>query len=260
MSSTFPGLSTRYTLLGTVPHNNSDTGPFFSPIFRDHMEAGDPIATVNAGDNGLYVGGGTINLAFSKQIGADSSQFQALHQEALKNARAGSQFVTAFAGGGPVKLIAVHLAPDDAGSGACPAETVFLDVFSDQHWPKQNPANSIMIYVVPPDGSGGNVPSYKTADDFLSAVERSAASCLRALAEYNQRLVPADLTNTLKPVPVLRTCLFSGGQFRAPNVKKEDVASRIFAGFSAALRTANGGGISLVEFESANGEFAVVAG
>jgi hypothetical protein len=257
MSATFPDVTTRFALLGAPPHDPANKGPFYSPIFRAHNETGDAIATLNAGDNGLYVGGGTINLAFGNQMGADADLFLSLHQAALKNARAGNHFVTIF-DDGPAKLISVHLSPDDAGSGGCPAETVFLDVFADNRWPKQNAANAIMIYAVPPDGTGHALPVYKTDDDFLNAVERTAESSVRALADYNLRLVPADTTKSLKAVPVLRTCLFSGGQFRPQNVKKDDVAGRIFNGFAKALKATNGGGITLIEFESANAEFASV--
>jgi hypothetical protein len=258
MPATFQGLLTRVALLGPAPHDPNDKPPFYSPIFRSSHETGDAIATLNAGDNGLYVGGGTINLAFGKQIGADAALFSNIHGDALASARTGKSLVTTFTKPDPLSLVSVHLAAGDAGSGDCPAEKVFLDVFGDQRWPKNNPLNAIMVYVVPPDGTGYHLPVYKDDTAFLAAVERTAENAVLALADYNLRLVPADSTGLLKPVPVLRTCLFSGGQFCPAKVKSGEVAARIFNGFATGLKATNCGGIDLVEFESANGEFASV--
>ncbi|MDO8941609.1 MAG: hypothetical protein Q7U75_00420, partial [Desulfobacterales bacterium] len=254
--SIFPGTTVPYSLLGPAPHGK------FSAIYLSRGEASGNLASVNAGDNGLYVGGGTINLHFAGILSSpDADAFQAIHAKALIDARAGVNVTTSFPGASPVRLVYVLLASKDSGSGICPAETVFLDIFADGHEPNGEPANCAMVYAVPPcgatlpDGSPdlSRPPAYTSAAAFLAAVEATASNCVRAVATYNNDLIGKYPHLGLKPLQVLRTCLFSGNQFRLAGVSPPEVADAIFKGFAAELAHSPSA-LKLVEFESARKE------
>jgi hypothetical protein len=257
MPNFFPGTTVPYSLLGPSPHGK------FSAIFLSRGEAGGNLASVNAGDNGLYVGGGTINLHFAGILGSpDADAFQAIHVKALADARAGANVTTSFSATSPVRLVFVLLASKDPGKGICPAETVFLDVFADGHEPNGEPANCAMVYAVPPcgatlpDGSPdlSRPPVYTTAPAFLAAVEATASNCVKAVATYNNDLIGKYPQLGLKPLQALRTCLFSGNQFRLAGVTPSEVADAIFKGFAAELARSPST-LRLIEFESARKEF-----
>lgn len=253
----FPGTTVPYSLLGAAPQGK------FSAIFLSRGETSGNLASVNAGDNGLYVGGGTINLHFAGILGTpDANAFQAIHAKALIDARAGASITTSFPAGCPVRLVYVLLAAKDSGSVICPAETVFLDIFADGHEPNGEPANCAMVYAVPPcgatlpDGSPdlSRPPAYTSAAAFLAAVEATASNCVRAVAAYNNDLIGKHPQLGLKPLQVLRTCLFSGNQFRLAGVTPPEVADAIFKGFATQLALTPSA-LKLVEFESARREF-----
>ena len=72
--------------------------------------------------------------------------------------------------------------------------------------------------------------------------------------------MPGSPALGLAPIPVLRTCLLSGGQFRPKSVAVDAVAKAIFAGFADAITKAGAAsGIMLIEFENGGGEFAAIA-
>ena len=50
--------------VGGVPYRfiPASPGGKFAPIYRHLNDPGDNLVSVNAGDNGLYVGGGTIKI------------------------------------------------------------------------------------------------------------------------------------------------------------------------------------------------------
>ncbi len=240
--------------VGGVPYRMIPASPGkpFSPIYRQLHDPGDDLVSVNAGDNGLYVGGGTINLAFSKQV-PDPGAYTALHTHALAQARAGTFVNNNYTASDPVRLVSVILPPTDQPnvSGGS-AETVFLDIFTDGMTPHNEPTNYAMLYLVPPYG-----PGYASDQAFLDAVTRSAVNIINVVAHYNATLVPANAG--LSAIPVLRTCLYSSSGYKRTSVTRDAVALAVYAGFDAQLlATGASSGIQMVEFENGAGEFSAV--
>ena len=247
-----PGTTTAYTLLGPAH------GSPYSPIFRTKGDPGGNLASLDAGDPRLYVGGGTINRSFAEEIGAGSDDFQQIHYHALKAAQAGTFVTQGFAAGQPVRFVSVRLPDTTAPTAAFPAETAFLDIFAADAAPAGEATNYALLYVVPPNGTVA--ACYPTAADFLAAVTRTAFNAAQLLADYNAGLASFDPALGLAPIPVLRTCLLSGGIFRPQSVAVDTVAKAIFEGFTDAIAKAGtASGITLIEFESGGGEFAAIA-
>lgn len=240
--------------VGGVPYRliPATPGKPFSPIYRQLNDPGGNLVSVNAGDNGLYVGGGTINLAFSKQV-ADPAAYNAIHTTALKQARAGIFVSSNYAAIDPVRLASVILPPTDqpSASGGT-AETVFLDIFTTGMTPHNEPSNYAMLYLVPPFG-----PGYASDQEFLDAVTRSAVNIITVLAHYNTTLVPAHAG--LDTIPVLRTCLYSSSGYKRTTVTRDAVALALYSGFDTQLiATGTISGIQMVEFENGAAEFDAV--
>lgn len=237
--------------VGGIPYRMIPASPGgkFSPIYRSLNAPGANLVSVNAGDNGLYVGGGTINLAFSKQV-ADPAAYTAIHTHALAQARAGVFVTSNYTASDPVRLVSVILPPTDQPSAPDgSAETVFLDVFTAGMTPHSEAANYSMLYLVPPNG-----PVYASDQDFLDAVTRSAVNIINVLAHYNTTLVPAQ--SGLNIIPVLRTCLYSSSGYKRPTVTRDQVALALYAGFDTQLHASGASsGIQMVEFENGAGEF-----
>ena len=245
--SFFPNTKTAYTLLGP-----SHQGARFSAIL--HRQAtgvkGKRMASVNAGDPGLYVGGGTINLEFSTEI-PNPSAYKLQHAKALLHARHGHLINTNYPANAPMQLIMTKIGDGDIGRGSPVSGTTFLDVFSQNAWPKNLCENYAMAYTIPPYG-----PSYDTDTGFLDAVKATASNIAALIENYNQHLdtnLKASLP-TLETITDLRVCLLSGGQFRRPTTTVDQVAQSIFDGLSDIISKGNSG-LELVEFESGNGEF-----
>ncbi len=252
--STFPNTKIKYTLLGSAPESK------FSAIYyasSDAKNAGHQMASVNAGDPGLYVGGGTINAHFGEVV-PDANQYTAIHNIALDQVRKAPtdtitvtttfESVTPL----PVSVVLASLADGDSGSGSPSAGTTFLDVFSKDSRPDSLPENYAMIYIVPPHGS-----RYDTDKAFLSAVGTAATRSVNVVSKYNE-LLSGDLAGMgLQPINVIRMCLFSGGAFRRAGLESSQVAKANFDGLNAALQSGDTG-IDLVEFESGTGEFSVL--
>lgn len=209
------------------------------------------MASLNAGDPGLYVGGGTINLAFSGEI-AQPEEYTLIHKQALMAARMGRPVRGGFASTSPVRLVQVTRSDSDPARGPVGAGTVFLDVFaSPPHGVAENVA---MLYLVPPNGA-----DYPQAADFLAAVNAAARMVIAALATYNAAVSAGAASYAgCPPITDLRSCLFSGGQFRHPRASVDDVARTIAQGFDEAAgnRTT---GLALIEFESGTGEFSALS-
>ena len=240
--------------VGGVPYRliPASPGGKFAPIYRHLNDPGDNLVSVNAGDNGLYVGGGTINLAFSTQV-ADPAAYTAIHTTALTQARAGTFVSNTYAATDPVRLVSVILPPTDQPSASGgPAETLFLDIFTAGMTPHNEPSNYAMLYLVPPYG-----PGYASDQDFLDAVTRSAVNIINALAHYNSTLVPANAG--LAAIPVLRNCLYSSSGYKRPTVSRDAVALAVYTGFDTQLlATGATSGIAMIEFENGAGEFDAV--
>ena len=240
-----------YELLPPVPPTHANPHPKYAAIYRGQQTTGGNLVSVNAGDSGLYVGGGTINLAFSGQI-ADPNAYQAIHGAAQTQARKGTSVITGYTATDPVVLVDVLLsATDDGSSTSGAAETVFLDIFTSGTAPHQNPTNYAMLYLVPPFG-----PGYSSDQEFLDAVKRSAVNIINVVAHYNSKVVPAHASLNLATVSVLRTCLYSSGGYKRTGVQGSDVAKALYTGFASALTAAGkAAGIDLVQFENGDHEF-----
>eukprot|EP01055_Gregarina_sp_Pseudo9_P001802 Gregarina_sp_Pseudo_9__1801@NODE_2223_length_1088_cov_16_958055_g2047_i0_p1_GENE_NODE_2223_length_1088_cov_16_958055_g2047_i0NODE_2223_length_1088_cov_16_958055_g2047_i0_p1_ORF_typecomplete_len242_score15_84GARS_N/PF02844_15/0_41GARS_N/PF02844_15/1_8e03_NODE_2223_length_1088_cov_16_958055_g2047_i03041029 len=184
-------------------------------------------ASVNAGDPGLYVGGGGVNAAFGKSLKSASS-YTTLHQAAINlgadciseqckiettqfnEVQQPSQYCASIAKCF-VRLVPELVTPQNYTTGA-----VIIDVFEPKSCPlHQN--NKAMVYVVGPQGRN------KTAGQFLSAVELTASNFILALNEYNSKQPRLD---------VVRMCLVSGGVFKHKSTSKDDVGVAIVQGIA----------------------------
>jgi hypothetical protein len=259
-SKTFPGTKIPYTLLGPAP------GTTDSPIFRAHGDPGANLASVNAGNPQLFIGGEGMNKAFKLAFLACCPAFnndpQALltwsitvQQAAVIAARQGNAVSLLSDKTMPVHLINVVLPAQPIPPHAQPTtEAALLDLFTPGMQPKGVAANYAMLYLVPPNGNDTN--AYPTATDFLTAVTRTAQNGVAVLADYNVHQVKAYPALSLEPIPVLRMCLISGSIFRPKSVPVADVAKAVYQGILQGLVAAGAGcGIDLVEFENGSGGF-----
>ena len=227
--------------------------PKFAPILHT-VATGDParrMASLNAGDPGLYVGGGTINLQFSHEI-PEPGRYRAIHQTALDLARAGIFVSDVFDASDPVRFVLTTLDPGDAGAGPPEAGTVFLDVFNAGQQPHGVPENFALCYLIPPNGAVG----FADDESFLAAVTQSAKNVVRTVNQFNAGIAAEAFTTVpdLVPITDLRTCLFSGGAFRSQTVSPQQVAGAIFGGFLAEISNGDTD-LKLVEFANGQGEF-----
>lgn len=248
---TFSGTQVAWTLLGADPA----TG--FSPIWRHRGEAGGPIASVDAGNNGFGVSGLGVNQAFEKSFGQlNAAYFMSVHSMAMKAAQTGTLVTTSWAAPQPVKLVSVQLPNGQGPSGSSPNESVFLDILTAAAQPHSEPNNAAMLYAVPPDG---RMPVYTTHPMWLDSVGRTAANCVAVLSDYNAVQVAAHPALGLLPIPTLRICALGGKIFRMLGVTSDEVALAIFAGVGAALdaltKAGTAHGIALVEFENGDHGF-----
>lgn len=250
-NAVFAGTGVAWTLLGADPN----TG--FSPIWRRAGEAGPPVASVDAGNNGFGVSGLGINQSFEKNFGQlNAAYFLSVHATAMKAAQSGTPVSTNWVSPQPVQLVSVHLPDGQGPQGAFPDETVFLDILADAARPHGTAANAAMLYAVPPNGK---VPVYTSDAMWLDSISRTAANCVTVLADYNAVQIAVHPSLSLAPIPVLRMCSLGGNLFRKKGVTTDDLALAIFAGVGAALDTltkaGTAHGITLVEFENGDHGF-----
>ena len=248
----FAGTSVSWTLLAASP------GSPYSPIWRHAGEAGGPIASVNAGNPALFVGGGGINLSFGKSFGPTvSTALGTVQTTALAAAQAGTPVATGYAASDPVVLISVLLPGAAAPAPTFPNEAVLVDVLADAVRPHHEPSNAMMLYAVPPDGRVKSL--YPDKATWLASVTRTAGQVVSALSDYNSRLVAAYPGLSLPHIPTIRMCAIGGSIFRHAQATPQDVAEAIYAGMAAeflALEQAGvAHGITLVEFENGDGGF-----
>lgn len=105
------------------------------------------------------------------------------------------------------------------------AGTIFIDSFTKEHRPCENPANSAMIYAVGPEGDQA-----EDADDFIMAVQYTGENMYRAVTLYNQ-----SPPQKRPPIDFVRVCLVSGGLFKHEEVSKTRVAEALISGMSTAF-------------------------
>lgn len=226
----------------------------FTPIYSD-SPAGNT-ASVNAGDHGLYVGGGAINRAFAAGLGLqEPNDYQQLHKEMLAAARAKpGQLISAAdrseaAGAAMGNLGLLGCFARVLGGGATDRGAVgaaFVDVFAEGQRPL-SPKNVAMLYVVGPMGHGapkkaGRRPAVGDKAAFLQAVQEMAENAMLAVAEYNALAAGAELPQ----LEVVQFCLVSGGVFRHRDSSKVEVAAATVQGLrSGALAAAAAGNAKL---------------
>eukprot|EP01053_Blabericola_migrator_P007706 Blabericola_migrator_1__7705@NODE_3931_length_1420_cov_121_954915_g2432_i0_p1_GENE_NODE_3931_length_1420_cov_121_954915_g2432_i0NODE_3931_length_1420_cov_121_954915_g2432_i0_p1_ORF_typecomplete_len228_score45_68NMT/PF01233_19/0_11_NODE_3931_length_1420_cov_121_954915_g2432_i0158841 len=173
-------------------------------------------ASVNAGDPGLYVGGGGVNLAFARSFG-NSTFFEALHGKAVEAAGTDGKLHKVEIPQ-ELKSKVLHCFVKAVPSLGSVTGICIIDVLAPGLRPLSD-KNVAMVYVVGPRGK-----TFK-ANEFLHAVEVTAANMMQAVNEYNN-LVP-DLS-----IQFMRVCLVSGGIFKHKDVTKEEVAGAIIKGLS----------------------------
>eukprot|EP01057_Protomagalhaensia_wolfi_P000922 Protomagalhaensia_wolfi_Nauph_80__921@NODE_152_length_3403_cov_117_267241_g113_i0_p3_GENE_NODE_152_length_3403_cov_117_267241_g113_i0NODE_152_length_3403_cov_117_267241_g113_i0_p3_ORF_typecomplete_len187_score22_03_NODE_152_length_3403_cov_117_267241_g113_i015172077 len=156
--------------------------------------------SVNAGDPGLYVGGGGVNAAFGASL-KDHNSFQQLHEQALSIARSNSGngdgtcltskllcVPNASALCKSVTKCYVRVPPEmlsDSPTGIC-----IIDLLEPEHRPL-HANNAAMVYIVGPRGKNG------PAGDFLNQVKLTAKNMLLAVNEFN-KLNPEDALKLLR--------------------------------------------------------------
>lgn len=233
-------------------------GGAFSPIYLDRPQRN--TAAVNAGDYGLYVGGGAINWAFADEfnkhifgkhglehwIDKKCSLYEYMHRKSLELAVSKGEVV--FASEALSKDQEYKGCLDKLGLAACFAApgydgkegefgSVCIDVFKPGYGPR-NEKNVAMAYIVGPLGAGcsrkvSGVELCAEKQDFLARVEGVAVRAIETVAFYNKMVKDRPDLQQLPPIEDLRWCLVSGGVYRHHEATKLDVAR-------ATLRAMNG--------------------
>ncbi len=208
----------------------------YSAIYLARNEPGDLLGSVNAGNEGLWVGGGGINAQFHREN--PRADYASIHQRTLRKAHPD---LSAWDDdpGDPLSFVYVNrpAKPLHGIDG-----TVFIDVFMPTRAPHGNPANCAMIYVVPPDGSN------YSDHDFLDAVEATAENIALSVAHFNHEVAP---DNQLPILETLRMCAYSSSIFLKPTVSVEQVVNRIYDG----LKKFEFGSVKSLEFENGDRSF-----
>lgn len=211
----------------------------YTPIY--YADAETNTASVNAGDYNLYVGGGSINLAFAKELGLNpaSNDYKQMHKALLKAAAATPGSLVRG-----VDVPAADSLREKLGLLGCyarvhesrpkgdlnPVGAAFLDIFGTLRPLSQK--NVAMLYVVGPKGTGapgGHGPTVDSKAQFLAAVEEMAMNALATVAAYNAEI--KEQQKEMPSVETLQVCLVSGGVYMHPDSSKKDVAKAILRGF-----------------------------
>ncbi|CAK9086746.1 Dihydroorotate dehydrogenase (quinone) [Durusdinium trenchii] len=244
----------------------------FTPIFYS-----DPVtntASVNAGDYNLYVGGGSINLAFAKELGQNpkSNGYKEMHEALLAAAAdAPGRFVSGSNVPEADKIRAqlgllgcfARLPEGRAKGDLDPVGAAFLDIFGTERPLSQK--NVAMLYVVGPKGTGapgGHGPTIDSAAQFLEKVAEMAQNALALVAAYNDQIEDCKLE--MPRIETLQFCCFdllgciwqclwqrgrlyiyitrfwlsglvSGGVYMHPESTKKDVAKAILQGLQCGV-------------------------
>ncbi|PJE79492.1 hypothetical protein CI610_01528 [invertebrate metagenome] len=228
-----------------VTHLPAVNGGAFSEIFARQNAVSGPMASVNAGDQGLYVGGSSINYGFEQELArvqgsAVRREYGHFHGNQIRQTSVKSMSHSQQPG---LKFLqAVTTYHDEL----CPGKTngtgsVFIDVFKDECCPHGDKNNRCMVYVVPPKGS-----DFKNKTDYLDAVEQTAENMVKAINEHNEQMRAAHRSDL--ELPILRLCGFSAGQFIKPGVRPQEVHARISAGVDSGLSRYPNSGITEIQY------------
>lgn len=178
----------------------------FSPFAYGEHEG---IATVNAGNPGLWVGGDGINNTFSQAL-QYSHKYETLHKSLLEEPIPAGEFISdkGIAGVVPetfVKIGDIKTQGSKPATGEAPDGTIIIDILSpDAFEPsrgEKSPPNKAVVYVVPP-----NRVNYASDQDFLDAVTQTAVNMVKTIQAYNEAHPAEEITT-------LRTCAFSSDLF-----------------------------------------------
>uniref|UniRef100_A0A7S0FLL1 Uncharacterized protein n=1 Tax=Pyrodinium bahamense TaxID=73915 RepID=A0A7S0FLL1_9DINO len=182
-------------------------------------------ASVNPGDQGLRVGGGTLNGQFQKDLynfgWQETEKYGPYHNrlfggvEPLQFARASKELLSL----NPNLMAGFVFKASDGGK----VGTVFVDVFRNEVRVHGNSLNMAMVYTVGPKRQ--DCPSDQA---FLAQVEATAHNVGLACTEYNA-LAGAE---GFPQIEVLRFPLVSGGAF-AGRCPKDAVAAALLRGLIA---------------------------
>jgi len=213
-----------------------------------------PMVAVNAGDNNLYVGGGSINKAFCRllvtltgvvPISANHHYgfvgyypgFTELHKYIVDTSILTGEFVwwekrrpnpkwanitVKFPSECIYHALGKRGEPNDPNTGF-----ICLSIFNYDTLPHNNINNVGMLYVVGPRGKGSRGPNHGQAydkDDFLRIVQDLGKNALLLINEYNKEIPESS------HIKQLQWCLVSGGVYRHPDVSKIDVARATITG------------------------------
>ncbi|WP_281648727.1 hypothetical protein [Parendozoicomonas sp. Alg238-R29] len=182
----------------------------FTPPYDEAPSGQGNIVSVNAGDKGLYLGGGTINALFGQILEKSSDPqkngYADYHRDILDLDGDGQGFCVPDLSSKQV-IPGVNYSIGLPGEGGGVEGSAFVHVFDDSYCPYGNPENRAMAYIVPPLG---NDPKFGSDADFLLAVRNTAKRTMLLVQEYNLR---AKAAGNMPPLDVLRMCRFSSGAY-----------------------------------------------
>jgi len=211
----------------------------FSAVYLPNPSAN--FASVNAGDYGLYVGGGAINRAFKNAM-VDcghtpqlESVFETVHQNLIALAAKCSGRLQWIPNNElPANFLCIcGLVPDPQfiDPKLYPVGLVSISVFAEEQRPLENSKNIAMIYVVGPNcgqirRKGRRQVDEMSAANFLSVIHGVAHGVASAISQYNI----AASEQRLPSIEILRVCLLSGGIYKHPDASKLEVAAALIKG------------------------------
>lgn len=226
-------------------------GPGKNGTHADIFDSATALASVNAGDVNLYVGGGGINRQFGNELeksGHKIGKYEELHKGLLQSYNPGKAVtIEHVADGDYPEIQSSTLFRSTHSALKSPYGTVILHVFRKGHYPHDNPDNKAMIYIVPPDGRKG-----ASENEFKQAVTETAANIINAVNAYNTEAKKKGL----KTIETVRVCGFSSDSYRHPKVAASEVGQCIDNGVRRAMedyQNSPGTDLSIKKVEYANG-------
>ena len=206
----------------------------YSAIFRSSKNKNtEPMASANAGDTGLYVGGAGINHQFGIEVNNNDS-FEAFH--------------TAVIGGStPTYPSSVEYYHHVAPPNGCKSTEghIIISGFKDEECPHKNTANRAMVYIVPPKWSSFN--NDNRDKEFYDAVQQVSENTIKAISEYN-----AGVPDENKKIKTFRPVAFSSNsKSYVGRADPKTVKQHILAGIQAGLSKYTSSGITKIELPNA---------
>jgi len=225
----------------------------FTPVY----EAGPTqnVVSMNAGDLKLYVGGGSINLAFAEALSGASQRTDSYtphHQELFRRAAKQPGECICWDGekenpNGDLLAACARVPPGDFVP-ARPDGFVAVSIFKKNKRP-HNEKNIGMCYIVGPMGATKRKGAEEamSRDAFISRVQRTAENAMMVATHLN------TASKSHWPVAeIMRVCLFSGGVYKHPDVSTDEVAEMILRGL---LQQYKEGSSPTLELAPAGGAF-----